>query len=242
MGWEEGEEKRGCSSVFPPPMWRKKRHLTTPPSHSHGSYYGRLQLRGICSATNNGARPRVSDLRPIPSPVVHPSSSSSSSSCPLPLSCDLSVICVHDEPQCMCPPRFAAVVPPVPAPSPSRAHERRVAAAERAAAPRCHRAAHFFLSVRSAGCCPWALRLRILSAAGYFVVGEDNGGRMKQTRILMSRVWKPFSSRIFNLIVYLSTIFFVCFDTMESVEKECGALGGLFQAIVNDMKVTHKLK
>lgn len=24
---------------------------------------------------------------------------------------------------------------------------------------------------------------------------------------------------------------------MESVEKECGALGGLFQAIVNDMKV-----
>lgn len=26
---------------------------------------------------------------------------------------------------------------------------------------------------------------------------------------------------------------------MESVEKECGALGGLFQAIVNDMKVTH---
>ena len=31
------------------------------------------------------------------------------------------------------------------------------------------------------------------------------------------------------------------FDTMESVEKECGALGGLFQAIVNDMKVTHTL-
>lgn len=28
-------------------------------------------------------------------------------------------------------------------------------------------------------------------------------------------------------------------DTMESVEKECGALGGLFQAIVNDMKVMH---
>lgn len=27
------------------------------------------------------------------------------------------------------------------------------------------------------------------------------------------------------------------FDNMESVEKECGALGGLFQAIVNDMKV-----
>lgn len=26
-------------------------------------------------------------------------------------------------------------------------------------------------------------------------------------------------------------------DMMESVEKECGALGGLFQAIVNDMKV-----
>lgn len=24
---------------------------------------------------------------------------------------------------------------------------------------------------------------------------------------------------------------------METVEKECGALGGLFQAIVNDMKV-----
>lgn len=24
---------------------------------------------------------------------------------------------------------------------------------------------------------------------------------------------------------------------VESVEKECGALGGLFQAIVNDMKV-----
>lgn len=24
---------------------------------------------------------------------------------------------------------------------------------------------------------------------------------------------------------------------MESVEKECGALGGLFQAVVNDMKV-----
>lgn len=29
------------------------------------------------------------------------------------------------------------------------------------------------------------------------------------------------------------------FDNMESVEKECGALGGLFQAIVNDMKVKH---
>lgn len=26
---------------------------------------------------------------------------------------------------------------------------------------------------------------------------------------------------------------------VESVEKECGALGGLFQAIVNDMKVRH---
>lgn len=25
---------------------------------------------------------------------------------------------------------------------------------------------------------------------------------------------------------------------METAEKECGALGGLFQAIVNDMKVT----
>lgn len=24
---------------------------------------------------------------------------------------------------------------------------------------------------------------------------------------------------------------------METVEKECGALGGLFQAIINDMKV-----
>lgn len=24
---------------------------------------------------------------------------------------------------------------------------------------------------------------------------------------------------------------------MESVERECGALGGLFQAVVNDMKV-----
>lgn len=29
------------------------------------------------------------------------------------------------------------------------------------------------------------------------------------------------------------------FDTMESVEKECGALGGLFQAIVNDMKSSY---
>lgn len=28
---------------------------------------------------------------------------------------------------------------------------------------------------------------------------------------------------------------------METVEKECGALGGLFQAIVNDMKVNNKL-
>lgn len=28
---------------------------------------------------------------------------------------------------------------------------------------------------------------------------------------------------------------------MESVEKECGALGGLFQAIVNDMKVPRPL-
>uniref|UniRef100_A0A8C2Z043 MTSS I-BAR domain containing 2a n=1 Tax=Cyclopterus lumpus TaxID=8103 RepID=A0A8C2Z043_CYCLU len=28
-------------------------------------------------------------------------------------------------------------------------------------------------------------------------------------------------------------------DTMESVEKECGALGGLFQAIVNDMKSSY---
>lgn len=28
---------------------------------------------------------------------------------------------------------------------------------------------------------------------------------------------------------------------METVEKECGALGGLFQAIVNDMKVNESL-
>ena len=28
---------------------------------------------------------------------------------------------------------------------------------------------------------------------------------------------------------------------METVEKECGALGGLFQAIVNDMKVSESL-
>ncbi len=28
---------------------------------------------------------------------------------------------------------------------------------------------------------------------------------------------------------------------METVEKECGALGGLFQAIVNDMKVNKSL-
>ena len=28
---------------------------------------------------------------------------------------------------------------------------------------------------------------------------------------------------------------------METVEKECGALGGLFQAIVNDMKVNERL-
>lgn len=30
------------------------------------------------------------------------------------------------------------------------------------------------------------------------------------------------------------------FGNMESVEKECGALGGLFQAIVNDMKVKQR--
>uniref|UniRef100_A0A8C6W0J9 MTSS I-BAR domain containing 2a n=1 Tax=Nothobranchius furzeri TaxID=105023 RepID=A0A8C6W0J9_NOTFU len=43
-----------------------------------------------------------------------------------------------------------------------------------------------------------------------------------------------------------STFLFVCalplffaLDTMESVEKECGALGGLFQAIVNDMKSSY---
>lgn len=29
---------------------------------------------------------------------------------------------------------------------------------------------------------------------------------------------------------------------METVEKECGALGGLFQAIVNDMKVGYSLE
>lgn len=40
---------------------------------------------------------------------------------------------------------------------------------------------------------------------------------------------------------YLSfrELFLFVFDTMESVGKECGALGGLFQAIVNDMKVSH---
>uniref|UniRef100_A0AAX7T376 IMD domain-containing protein n=1 Tax=Astatotilapia calliptera TaxID=8154 RepID=A0AAX7T376_ASTCA len=34
-------------------------------------------------------------------------------------------------------------------------------------------------------------------------------------------------------------LFLFVFDTMESVEKECGALGGLFQAIVNDMKSSY---
>uniref|UniRef100_A0A8C9XDU0 MTSS I-BAR domain containing 2a n=1 Tax=Sander lucioperca TaxID=283035 RepID=A0A8C9XDU0_SANLU len=33
--------------------------------------------------------------------------------------------------------------------------------------------------------------------------------------------------------------FLFLYDTMESVEKECGALGGLFQAIVNDMKSSY---
>uniref|UniRef100_M4AXL8 MTSS I-BAR domain containing 2a n=1 Tax=Xiphophorus maculatus TaxID=8083 RepID=M4AXL8_XIPMA len=35
------------------------------------------------------------------------------------------------------------------------------------------------------------------------------------------------------------TFFLFVLDTMESVEKECGALGGLFQAIVNDMKSSY---
>uniref|UniRef100_A0A673BAH9 Protein MTSS 2-like n=1 Tax=Sphaeramia orbicularis TaxID=375764 RepID=A0A673BAH9_9TELE len=43
------------------------------------------------------------------------------------------------------------------------------------------------------------------------------------------------SSRTFLFVC----AFLFCFATMESVEKECGALGGLFQAIVNDMKSSY---
>uniref|UniRef100_A0A7N8X786 MTSS I-BAR domain containing 2a n=1 Tax=Mastacembelus armatus TaxID=205130 RepID=A0A7N8X786_9TELE len=39
-----------------------------------------------------------------------------------------------------------------------------------------------------------------------------------------------------STFLFLSYLFF---NTMESVEKECGALGGLFQAIVNDMKSSY---
>uniref|UniRef100_A0A4W6ERZ3 MTSS I-BAR domain containing 2a n=1 Tax=Lates calcarifer TaxID=8187 RepID=A0A4W6ERZ3_LATCA len=38
---------------------------------------------------------------------------------------------------------------------------------------------------------------------------------------------------------FLFVSFWFVFGTMESVEKECGALGGLFQAIVNDMKSSY---
>uniref|UniRef100_A0A669DNC2 MTSS I-BAR domain containing 2a n=1 Tax=Oreochromis niloticus TaxID=8128 RepID=A0A669DNC2_ORENI len=44
---------------------------------------------------------------------------------------------------------------------------------------------------------------------------------------------------IFCLILVFPRAFLFVFDTMESVEKECGALGGLFQAIVNDMKSSY---
>uniref|UniRef100_A0A674NVI4 MTSS I-BAR domain containing 2a n=1 Tax=Takifugu rubripes TaxID=31033 RepID=A0A674NVI4_TAKRU len=42
----------------------------------------------------------------------------------------------------------------------------------------------------------------------------------------------------FPLPATLFAVFFF-FATMETVEKECGALGGLFQAIVNDMKSSY---
>lgn len=86
-----GGRRNGCSSLSPPPVKTEKNALDQPPFHSHGSYYGGLQLQDICSAINNGARTRVCCdwSRRTPS-----SCSSSTSSCPLPQSSALSVVCV----------------------------------------------------------------------------------------------------------------------------------------------------
>lgn len=152
----------------------------------------------------------------------------------------------HEDPLYMCPPRFPAVVHPARARLGSISLVRREASSGGASSssPRCHQPAHFFLSVRSAGCLLWALRLRIPTATGYVVVGEDNEGRMNKTRI--SDVWRvkrlPQSDISSDFCLSTSPFLNFAFGTMESVEKECGALGGLFQAIVNDMKVTCKLK
>ncbi|XP_042352205.1 MTSS I-BAR domain containing 2a isoform X2 [Plectropomus leopardus] len=138
----------------------------------------------------------------------------------------------------MCPPRFPAVVHPDKALHLSRASERReAAAAERAAAPRCLRAAaHFFLSVRSAGCWLWAfaashpLRCWLRRRRGQRRVDEQK----QRSPCPLSE-----SGHLNQIILSSTSCFCFVFDTMESVEKECGALGGLFQAIVNDMKSSY---
>lgn len=79
-GWKEGW-RRGCSPLSPPLCLTKKKEkektLDQPLFHSHRSYYGILLLRDICSANNNGARPRVPATDPLSRCVP-------SSSCRLP--------------------------------------------------------------------------------------------------------------------------------------------------------------
>ncbi|KAK2918087.1 hypothetical protein Q8A73_004833 [Channa argus] len=86
-----------------------------------------------------------SSLRPATDPISR-GAPSSSSFCPFPFNCDLLVVCLN-------------------------AVREASSGGGQSSSARCHRAAHFFLFVRSAGCCLWALRLRILSAAGGVVVG-----------------------------------------------------------------------
>lgn len=108
-----GEERRGEGGVPSCPLLlREEKTLDQAPFHSHGSYYGRL--RNICSATNNGARPRASDPRPIPSPAVPPPPS------PPPLALFPLIVIFPlfvSAPKCMRPARFPAAAPRVPAPS-----------------------------------------------------------------------------------------------------------------------------
>ncbi|CAJ1057125.1 Hypothetical predicted protein [Xyrichtys novacula] len=105
-GWQGERGRGGCSSLSPPPHppYVKKKKPSPAPFPFPWIVLRETPTRDICS--NNGARPRVPDLRPIPAPVVPP---------PLSLPLFLRYPCLlgyHVEPWCMCPPRFPAIVDP----------------------------------------------------------------------------------------------------------------------------------
>lgn len=219
VGWKEGW--RRVFLPVPSSSPRKKKDL--PLFHSHGSSYGRLHLRDICSAINNRARLRVPPaIDPVsrcvvaPGPALYP-----------PKLCTLCYLrslwgaTVH-VPSTFSggfSPHQTAPTLPEPLSGETRVATERVGGA--AGGPEPH--------ICFCSCAP--------QAAGCVA----SHPRMIETSIDIFNEWTKLSLGIPGLFLVSSRAFFLfVLDTMESVEKECGALGGLFQAIVNDMKVTRR--